>query len=671
MTLFSTFGGNLTDFATINRWEAVFGDVSEVTICGNHYTDWTALEASIDWIVGHFKQPNGRTDINPIVGIPAFPAGVAGTLELAVGGSYDAHYVTIATKLLALPGATIDIRLPWEMNYTIFPWKVISGREALSAAMLRKIVTVFRGVSNRFRFHFCYGLSAWPKCNIAACYPGDSYIDVFGFDLYEKEYRTGADTPEARWALYRDSAVGLTWAATFAAAHSKPIVVHEAGAGYKGDNPYFVQQLGAWLKAHNSPAFWWNQNSGGYDGTLSKFPKMQAAMLDLLTVAATVPALVISTAALAGGTEGEAYSQSVAASGGVAPYTFAIGSGALPGGLSISSAGLISGTPSVAGSFSFSVTAADAAAATATKTLSIAIASVGVSPPPPPPPVPDDDPVEVVFDASMTIPPVSYRQVIDQQFNGKLSMKEPFTIDNPQAGYAAATKGFWQPGYMFDNNPKGETFPNESAALVNPQYPWTPAYTPFHVQGGKLTIRAERTTPIMAAQLWDDYPWQSGVLVNKGSEEVEIPYYGEMRGKMPKGRGLWPAFWLINGKDTRQLEIDIEFDGAKMREFTAALHWDPAGGGDKQHWSQQVATSFDIGADYHIWGVLVTRNRITWCVDRKPVLSVVTPSAYLDGRWYFALDLSVGGEDTYAGPPDATTPSPSYLRVDHFKVWAG
>nr|WP_082647893.1 putative Ig domain-containing protein [Lysobacter antibioticus] len=74
-----------------------------------------------------------------------------------------------------------------------------------------------------------------------------------------------------------------------------------------------------------------------------------------LTVAA--PTTSIAPTTLLNGTVAAAYSQSITASGGIAPYTYAITAGALPAGLSLSSAGLLSGTPTAGGSFNFTVTA--------------------------------------------------------------------------------------------------------------------------------------------------------------------------------------------------------------------------------------------------------------------------------------------------------------------------
>jgi thermitase len=93
----------------------------------------------------------------------------------------------------------------------------------------------------------------------------------------------------------------------------------------------------------------------------------------------------ISTASLPGGTVGTPYSASLAASGGTTPYTWSLASGTPPAGITLSSAGTLSGTPTTAGSATFTVRVTDANNQTATKTLSITIAPA----PPPPGGVPD------------------------------------------------------------------------------------------------------------------------------------------------------------------------------------------------------------------------------------------------------------------------------------------
>jgi Putative Ig domain len=89
--------------------------------------------------------------------------------------------------------------------------------------------------------------------------------------------------------------------------------------------------------------------------------------------------LTIASSTLPSGTQSTSYSRSLQASGGTAPYTWSISSGTLPTGLSLApSSGVISGTPSVTGSFSFGVTVTDtgspAQTTSATVTLSLVAA---------------------------------------------------------------------------------------------------------------------------------------------------------------------------------------------------------------------------------------------------------------------------------------------------------
>jgi hypothetical protein len=84
---------------------------------------------------------------------------------------------------------------------------------------------------------------------------------------------------------------------------------------------------------------------------------------------------------LGGGVVGTAYTGSIAATGGVPPYSFSVVTGALPAGLSMNSSGAISGTPTTPGTASFSVKATDSNGIVGTTPFSITVvaASTGAS----------------------------------------------------------------------------------------------------------------------------------------------------------------------------------------------------------------------------------------------------------------------------------------------------
>jgi CSLREA domain-containing protein len=100
------------------------------------------------------------------------------------------------------------------------------------------------------------------------------------------------------------------------------------------------------------------------------------------TLSVSAPTITITPTTLPAATVAAAYSQSVAAGGGTSPYTYTVTTGALPAGLTLSSAGTIAGTPTAGGSFTFTVTAKDSANFTGTQnyTLTVGAPTVTLTP---------------------------------------------------------------------------------------------------------------------------------------------------------------------------------------------------------------------------------------------------------------------------------------------------
>ena len=99
------------------------------------------------------------------------------------------------------------------------------------------------------------------------------------------------------------------------------------------------------------------------------------------TAGSTTAALSVTTSTLAGATVGSSYSASVSATGGTSPYTWTLISGSLPAGLSFSSSGVISGTPTTTTPSSFTVQVTDSASQSASATYSINISSTAPTAP--------------------------------------------------------------------------------------------------------------------------------------------------------------------------------------------------------------------------------------------------------------------------------------------------
>ncbi len=93
-----------------------------------------------------------------------------------------------------------------------------------------------------------------------------------------------------------------------------------------------------------------------------------------VSVTVTAPTVAISPSSLPDGTAAVAYSQSITANNGTAPYAFAVTSGSLPAGLTLATDGTLAGTPTAEGSQTFTVSATDAYGATGSQSYTVAIA---------------------------------------------------------------------------------------------------------------------------------------------------------------------------------------------------------------------------------------------------------------------------------------------------------
>lgn len=93
--------------------------------------------------------------------------------------------------------------------------------------------------------------------------------------------------------------------------------------------------------------------------------------------------ITVSPSSLSSGFLGTPYNATISASGGAVPYTFAVTTGALPPGLSLSSGGALTGTPTSNGSYDFTVTATDAGSCVGLRSYSITVTcpSITFSPP--------------------------------------------------------------------------------------------------------------------------------------------------------------------------------------------------------------------------------------------------------------------------------------------------
>jgi hypothetical protein len=188
----------------------------------------------------------------------------------------------------------------------------------------------------------------------------------------ERASETLADTP-----LHESRAGGCTigvGAAWQAASLGQPFHATLAASG--GSAPYTFSVIAGQL-----PAGLALQPGGVISGTPTTAASHRFTVLARDAQGATgvhdamlnVIALSVSPDALALGSVGDAYNQSLSTRGGTAPYAYAVSAGSLPAGLILGRNGRITGTPSTAGTARFTITTSDAAHAVSTRSYTLRI----------------------------------------------------------------------------------------------------------------------------------------------------------------------------------------------------------------------------------------------------------------------------------------------------------
>jgi beta-glucanase (GH16 family) len=153
----------------------------------------------------------------------------------------------------------------------------------------------------------------------------------------------------------------------------------------------------------------------------------------------------------------------------------------------------------------------------------------------------------------------------------------------------------------------------------------------------------------------------------------------EARLRLPAGKGLWPAFWML-GADVDRTgwptcgEIDIvEARGAQPWRVSSALHGPGYSAGDALIAAFETPDRAPLTADFHVFGVAWTPSEVRFSVDGQTYHTERASRLGPSHRWVFdhpfflLLDLAVGG--TFGGPPDDTTPFPALLVADWVRVY--
>mgnify|MGYP006426146521 CR=1 FL=1 len=188
------------------------------------------------------------------------------------------------------------------------------------------------------------------------------------------------------------------------------------------------------------------------------------------------------------------------------------------------------------------------------------------------------------------------------------------------------------------------------------------------VEDGKLIITAKKES-------FQGSSYTSARMITKNNYEVK---YGriEARMKMPWGRGLWPAFWML-GANIDEVgwpqtgEIDImEYRGQDPNIVHGSVHGPGYSAGNS------VTKSFELNNDrldtgFHTYGIEWNENFINFYIDDS-LYNQIKPND-VTGEWVFnkpffmLINMAVGG--TFVGSPSGDTVFPQTLEVDYIRVF--
>lgn len=184
------------------------------------------------------------------------------------------------------------------------------------------------------------------------------------------------------------------------------------------------------------------------------------------------------------------------------------------------------------------------------------------------------------------------------------------------------------------------------------------------IENGNLLIEARK-------EAYGGMQYTSARMKTQGLKEFK---YGkvEARMKLPKGQGIWPAFWML-GSNINQVgwpacgEIDIMENVNNESAIHGTIHWDSNGHAEYGG----TSASIDV-TQYHTYSIEWNESSIKWFVDgiqyrEANIANSVNGTDEFHKPFFVLLNLAVGGN--WPGSPNGTTQFPAKMYVDYVRVY--
>ena len=200
---------------------------------------------------------------------------------------------------------------------------------------------------------------------------------------------------------------------------------------------------------------------------------------------------------------------------------------------------------------------------------------------------------------------------------------------------------------------------------------YTPRTDNSRVEKGQLIIEARQED-------FERRKFTSARLLTRGKAAWTYGRF-EARIKIPRGQGVWPAFWMLGTNiSTAGLpacgEIDIMENIGKEPEMVhGTLHGPGYSGGAGIGGPVKLPSGTAIADAFHVFAIECEPDHVTWLLDGRPYFAVTPATLPKNARWVFnepkflLLNLAIGGD--WPGNPDLTTVFPQRMIVDYVRVY--
>lgn len=161
----------------------------------------------------------------------------------------------------------------------------------------------------------------------------------------------------------------------------------------------------------------------------------------------------------------------------------------------------------------------------------------------------------------------------------------------------------------------------------------------------------------------------------KTQDKVEIQFGRiDVRAKMPKGQGIWPAIWML-GANIDQVswpacgEIDImELVGHEPEVVHGTVHYDD--GGYQTSTGSRSLSNGDFSDQFHVFSMVWEKDSMSWYVNNQKFKTFTKSGVNFypfNAPFFFIMNVAVGGR--WPGNPDQSTAFPQEMVVDYIRVF--